>query len=116
MLALLGWFNWSRFGDVLQTGRNLSLYNKALFFPPWQGQYWTNLYRLVLGSGKGMLWVVPAAAWGACCWRFFHRRHPALSVALGAAVAARILFIASYGDWHGGLCLAPAISTPWSPS
>ncbi len=115
MLALLGGFNWSRFGDVLQTGRNLSLYNRAVFFPPWQGQYWINLGRLLLGSGKGLLWVVPAAVWGACGWRSFHRRYPALSTALGTAVAARILFVASYGDWHGGLCLGPRYLYPVVP-
>jgi hypothetical protein len=115
MLALLGWFNWSRFGDIIQTGRNLSPYNKMAFIPPWRGLYWVNLYHLLLGSGKGLLVVVPAAAWGACCWRFFHRRHPALSAALGAVVIARVLFTASYNEWHGGLCLGPRYLYPVVP-
>ncbi len=115
MLLLLGWFNWARFGDFLQTGRNLSPYNKMAFIPPWRSLYWYNLYRLLLGSGKGLLIVVPAAAWGAACWRFFHRRHPSLSIALGAAVIARVLFTASYNEWHGGLCLGPRYLYPVAP-
>jgi len=105
--AALGYFNYARFGSPLNTGRELSNFNKVLFFYPWQEHFWRNCYLILLGSAKGLLWTAPLVILGICCWRFLHRCQPALSVALAAALIFRVGYAAAYFEWHGGFCLGP---------
>jgi hypothetical protein len=114
-LAALAAFNGLRFGDVLETGRNLSPFNRVVFRPPWTALYWVQLFRLLFGSGKGLVCVVPAVLWGAACWRHLHRQHPELSWMLGAACGFRTLITAAYGDWHAGFGLGPRYLYPIVP-
>jgi hypothetical protein len=103
VLAALGYFNYTRFGNVLQLGYtsnpNVSY---GAFVAPWQG-----LMGLLLSSGKGLLWYCPVVMVGLILWRSFHTRFPALSITLLSAVMFRVCFIASRSDWHAGFSLGP---------
>jgi hypothetical protein len=106
-LALLGMYNYGRFGDPFQTGRSVdpeaaAAFGYGSFVAPWPG-----LYGLILGPGKGLLLFSPAVLLGLLCWPAFHRKHRALSLVLAAAGLARLLFVAMRSDWHGGFCLGP---------
>jgi hypothetical protein len=102
-LCLLGYYNFVRFGDILETGRTAAkgIYY-ATYVAPWQG-----LYGLLLSSGKGLVWFCPAVVAGIALWRPFHKRHTFLSWTILAAVVFRICYIASRSDWHGGFSLGP---------
>jgi hypothetical protein len=109
VLALIGWYDLARFGSVLETGRAVDPalaerfgYGHAV--APWRG-----LLGLSFGGGKSLFVFVPAVVWGIWAWRSFRRTHRALAwLVLGSALA-RILFIASRSDWHGGFCLGPRL-------
>jgi hypothetical protein len=107
MLALLGAYNDFRFGSVLETGRSVQAGGLATtaysrFVAPWRG-----LWALLVSPGKGLLLLCPAVIAGLLAWRAFHRKHRVLSYVLGGALVARLAFIASRSDWHGGFCLGP---------
>lgn len=100
-------YNWSRFGNVLETGRTANpgiaeIFRYGVFTAPWRG-----LYGLLLGAGKGLLLYSPAVMLGLVAWRHLHRLRPTLSWLLLGAIAVRWIFIASRSDWHGGFCLGP---------
>ncbi len=102
-LVLLGYYNFIRFGNVLETGRTaVQQLDYAVYVAPWRG-----LYGLVFGSGKGILWYCPAAVLSLFLWRRFHKRAPYLSYTILASVFFRIIYIASRSDWHGGFSLGP---------
>jgi hypothetical protein len=69
--------------------------------------YWHDLYSLLLAPGKGLLLFCPAVILGAIAWPKFHRARPVLSTILLATILARLLFNASYKDWHAGFSLGP---------
>jgi hypothetical protein len=102
-LVLLGYYNYVRFGDVLETGRTvLSKVEYATYVAPWRG-----LFGLIFGSGKGIIWYCPAAVMSLFFWRSFHKRFPAISYTTLGSVLLRFFFIASRSDWHGGFSLGP---------
>ncbi|MBM4143969.1 MAG: hypothetical protein FJ225_10325 [Lentisphaerae bacterium] len=104
VLALLGWHNFDRFGHALDTGFRASAaeMGQRRFLAPWVG-----MSGLLFSAGKGLLFYCPAAVAGALCWRRLHAARPALSWTLAALVLARIVFVGSFVDWHGGFCLGP---------
>jgi len=81
--------------------------NPVVFLPPGTDAFWHGLYGLLLGGGKGLLVFCPAVVLALLGWPAFARGHGRLAALLGAAVLARVLFVASYYDWHGGFCLGP---------
>jgi hypothetical protein len=108
-LAVLGFYNHARFGNPLETGRNVDQMLAArngygTFVIPVAG-----LTGLLTSPGKSVLFFIPAVLLGAAAWPAFHRRHPRLSWVLGAAVVFRFLVIASRSDWHGGYGLGPRL-------
>jgi hypothetical protein len=115
ILALLGWYNFARFGSLLESGRALSGENPVFFHYPWTSEFWRGLYGLFLGGGKGLLLFCPAVLLAASGWRALYRKSLALAVILGSAILFRLLFVASYYDWHGGFCLGPRYLLPAVP-
>jgi hypothetical protein len=102
-LVLLGYHNYVRFGNILETGRTaVPGLDYATFVAPWRG-----LYGLVLGSGKGIVWYCPSVLIGIFLWRPFHKRFPVLSYTILGSVFFRVIFVASRSDWHGGFSLGP---------
>jgi hypothetical protein len=103
LLVVLGYYNFVRFGSVLETGRTADpnvVYSG--FVAPWRG-----LKGLLFSGGKGIVWFCPAAVMGVLGWRPFCRKFRFLSIVILAAVVFRVCFIACRSDWSGGFCLGP---------
>jgi hypothetical protein len=103
----LAYYNYSRFGNILETGRTVDIYDNLTFGYGRLVSPWTGLYGLLISPGKGLLLFCPAVILGFVSWRHFHRAHPVLSYALAGAAVFRIVFISCRSDWHGGFCLGP---------
>jgi hypothetical protein len=106
-MILLGYYNFIRFGNIMETGRFMDM---ALAGRLFYGEFtlsFLGLYGLVAGGAKGLLVTSPSTLLGVFSWRQFARRHGYLSHVLLAMVVFRILFIALRTDWHGGYCLGP---------
>jgi hypothetical protein len=116
VLALLGWFNVARFGDLFETGRRAGqgLPDEALYMP-WSRAYWRVISGLLVGSGKGLLLYCPVVILGVVHWRVLHRRHRLLSWILIALIVSRILGLGVSSGWHGGFCLGPRYLLPLLP-
>ncbi|MCB0834923.1 MAG: hypothetical protein KDC45_15745 [Bacteroidetes bacterium] len=106
-LAILGSFNWIRFGDAFETGRSLSLHNRVEWVTFGSVIFWRNFYGLFLGAGKGLVWFCPAAVLGLLLWRNLHRIQRTLALPLSLMTGTVIGVISAYNDWHAGFCLGP---------
>lgn len=104
VLALLGWHNVARFGHVLDTGFRASAaeMQEQRFQSPVTG-----LSGLLFSAGKGVVFYCPIVVLGALLWRKLHRERPVESTVWALMILGRILFLASFRDWHGGFCLGP---------
>ena len=107
VLALLAFYNYARFGSILETGRTFRTaeFGYGAFQVPWRGAW-----GLVGSPGKGLLLFCPVVLLGLAGWRRFAARSRSarfLAFMLGAALLGRYLFIAARSDWHGGFCLGP---------
>jgi hypothetical protein len=103
----LAYYNWFRFGNIFESGRNLSSENPLTFVSLLSASFFDNLFHLVVSPGKGLLIICPAVIVGLLTWRFFHIEYPCLSAILVAAIITRLIFIAHYADWHAGFALGP---------
>ncbi|MBE7464991.1 MAG: hypothetical protein HS116_16060 [Planctomycetes bacterium] len=107
-LLLLGAHHYARFGNIFETGRTADPQMRyAAFVAPWRG-----LWGLLAGAGKGLLWSSPALLLALAAWPALHRARPKLAWTLSAALLARLFFVASRSDWHGGFCLGPRLLLP----
>lgn len=107
ILLILGYYNYSRFGDFFQTGRSVNpedvkRFGYGFFTAPWPG-----LYGLLLSWGKGLLLYCPAVILGIISWRAFHKKYRVLSWVLLFAIGFRLIFMACRSDWPGGFCVGP---------
>jgi membrane protein YdbS with pleckstrin-like domain len=100
-LALLGLYNFARFGDPLETGRGAGL-AYASWIAPWDG-----LWGLLTSPGKGLLLFCPAVLLGLWAWSHLHRERPRLAAVLATAALARWVLIAARSDWTGGYGVGP---------
>jgi hypothetical protein len=102
-LAVLGYYNYARFGHVLETGRTVDpRLEYGWFVAPWNG-----LYGLLFSPGKGLFLYAPAMLPALFLWPRFYRRQRILAVTLLSAALFRLVFIATRSDWSGGFCLGP---------
>lgn len=113
--VLLCWFNFSRFGNIFETGRTvdpdaIERYGYGYFVAPWEG-----LLGLFGSAGKSIILYSPIVILGATGWPVCYRKHRALALTVLGIVAARIIFIASRFDWNGGFCLGPRLLVPMLP-
>lgn len=115
ILFLVGLYNHARFGSFFESGRAISEFNRVVFYPPWTGLFWHGLFGLTVGWGKGLLLFCPVVVLGLLGWPGLLRRHCALALVMAFSVGVRILFFASYYDWHGGFCLGPRYLVPGIP-
>jgi len=107
ILALLGYFNFIRFGSVFETGHTLGdtpEFGYGVFVAPWEG-----LGGLLFSAGKGLLFYCPAIIPALILWRPFHRKYRFLSLTILGAALFRLLFIATRSDWHGGFGIGPRL-------
>ncbi len=93
-LALSGWYNWVRFGNVLTTGY---LPEERFATPFLQG-----FYGLTLSPGKGLLWYNPLLFAALAAWPAFYRRHRAEALLVAAVVLSHIAFYAPWYLWWAG--------------
>lgn len=107
LLSALLWFNFMRFGNVLETGRFVdpraaTTFGYGRFILPDE-----SLLALILSPGKGLLVYMPICLLGLLAWPTFYRRWPWMAKVTLAAGFFRLVFIASRSDWHGGFGLGP---------
>ncbi len=105
MLLALAWYNYARFGDVLETGR--TAVDGASFGYGTMVNPLDNFWKLFLSAGKGLLFYSPLVILAFLIWKPFHHKHRALSFTILGAFLVRAFFIASRTDWHGGWGLGP---------
>ncbi|MBN1658636.1 MAG: phospholipid carrier-dependent glycosyltransferase [Anaerolineae bacterium] len=101
-LAITGWYNWIRFGDVLTTGY---LPEENFSTPFFEG-----LYGLTFSAGKGLFWYNPLLIAAAAAWPTFYQRtsasdgarYRAEALLIAAIVLSTLFFYAPWYLWWAG--------------
>lgn len=96
--ALIGLWNWVRFGSVLTTG----LHERTFGEPPLLG-----LASLLVSPGKGLIWYVPILFLLPWALPAFARRRPALSLLFLSLFLFPLVFYANVLYWHGDPAWGP---------
>jgi len=106
MLILLGVYNYIRFDNPFETGRQGNYGEFFLNPTPW--------WALLVSGNKGLLWYAPALL---ALPLFFTRalRRPTTVVLLLGIVLLRYVFICVRNDWSGGFCVGPRFLLPVLP-
>jgi 4-amino-4-deoxy-L-arabinose transferase-like glycosyltransferase len=107
-LAVVGLYNWSRFGSVTETGYGgeADAYTTPIL---------TGLYGLLASPGRGLIWYAPPLliAFAGAFW--FRRRNPALTLVIAGMLVATLLLYGRYYAWHGGGVWGPRFLVPLIP-
>lgn len=94
-VALNGWYNWYRFGSILDNGHRHDPLLRTTT------PLLTGLGGQLVSPGKGMLFFSPLVLAALVGWPTFIRRHRVLALALGATIAASLVAHARLADWPG---------------
>jgi hypothetical protein len=101
-LALVGWYNWVRFGSPTETG-----YGGREVGAVQAGDWWAGFSGLVFSPGKGLLVFSPVVLLGLLAWWPFARRHRRVAPLVGGLIALHVAFYARVPQWDAG--------TSWGP-
>ena len=123
VLALLGLYNWVRFGSPLDTGYHFTS-GEGFTKPLLDG-----IYGLTVGPYRGLFWYSPALLLAIPGWLLLRHKNPSLAWLILVLTALQIVSFAAWWSWDGGivwgprflltvtpliaLCLAPLIEAAW---
>lgn len=101
-LALVGWYNLTRFGSPFETG-----YSAREVGTIQGGDFWLGLRGLLISPGKSLFVFSPVVALSAPAWLPFVRRHRGLGLVALALTLVHLLFYARVPYWHGDVTWGP---------
>lgn len=108
-LALLGLYNWVRFGSPLTSGYHFA-----------QGEGFTNpfflgVFGLTFSPYRGLFWYNPVLLLSIPGWLMFRRIHARWAWFALALIALQVVAFASWWSWHGGVTWGPRFLLPALP-
>lgn len=109
-LLLLGWYNWVRFGDPLQSG-----YTLASDYYGFGGSPLSGVSGLLFSPGRSILLYSPILVAALTGLPLLWRRHRALTATVMAIVIANLLFYGAYAVWWGGWNWGARYLVPFTP-
>jgi hypothetical protein len=108
-LVFSAWYNWTRFGGILDDGHRMIAANHLSTTP------WVGVLGLLISPGKGIIWYCPlvvVAAWLAP--EFFIANRTACVMSYAVALTS-LLPYAVLNDWYGGAAWGPRYFLPVLP-
>jgi hypothetical protein len=108
-LALLGLYNWARFGSPFNSGYHFEA-GEGFTQPVLIG-----LYGLTISPYRGLFWYNPVLLLALPGWLMFRRRAPWLAWLALALVVLQTLAFATWWSWHGGIAWGPRFLVPVLP-
>lgn len=100
-LALIGLYNWARFGSPLASGYHFAS-GEGFTRPLLEG-----LYGLWLGPYRGLAWYSPVLLLALPGWLMLRWARPGAAALLLALAAAQTLAYATWWSWEGGIAWGP---------
>jgi hypothetical protein len=104
------WYNYTRFGNIFDTG-----YGQEATLSGFSTPLYVGLYGILFSSGKGFFWFTPLAILGLIAFKKFilqYRREAFLFVAI---VAVHLLLSAKFKSWAGEGSWGPRYLVPIVP-
>ncbi|MBI5671542.1 MAG: hypothetical protein HZC41_26420 [Chloroflexi bacterium] len=108
-LALLGLYNWVRFGSPASSGYHFAA-GEGFTQPVLVG-----LYGLTISPYRGLFWYSPILLLALPGWLMLRRRAPWLAWLALALATLQLLAFASWWSWHGGIAWGPRFLVPALP-
>jgi hypothetical protein len=109
MLLILGWYNWVRFGDPLQSGTSLAS-DYIGFGSPLAG-----VTGLLFSPGRSIFLYSPILIAALAGLPLLWRRYRALSATVVAIVVVNLAFYGAYAIWWGAWNWGPRYLVPMTP-
>jgi 4-amino-4-deoxy-L-arabinose transferase-like glycosyltransferase len=106
-LALLGWYNWARFGSALDAGQA-----RAGDFYAFSTPLLTGLSGQLLSPGKSLFLFSAPLLLGIAGLPTFLRRHTALGLLALSIVGVNLVFYGKYLEWSGDYAWGPRYTVP----
>ena len=106
---LVGFYNYARFGDPLDSGRRFAK-GEAFSTPLWLG-----LYGLLFSPYKSIFLYSPILLASLVSFPLFFRRHRWEGWLIGLIVIAHLLLFATWYMWWGGFAWGPRFLVPLTP-
>ncbi len=108
-LALLGLYNWARFGSPTSSGYHFEA-GEGFTQPVLVG-----LYGLTISPYRGLFWYSPALLLALPGWLMLRHRAARLAWLALALAALQLLAFAAWWSWHGGIVWGPRFLLPALP-
>lgn len=108
-LALIGLYNWARFGNPLTTGYGFSV-GEGFTTPFWRG-----FIGLTISPFRGIAWYSPVLLLGIPGWLMLRRKINWLAWLTLALVSLQLILFSLWSSWEGGVVWGPRFLIPVIP-
>lgn len=106
-------YNHARFGGAFNFGYYLLNDRDSLY--RFSVPLYVGLHGLLISSGKGLFFYVPATAAACASFRAFHARHRHEALLCAAMVITLAVAYAKWNQWHGDFAWGPRFLVPAMP-
>lgn len=109
MLLLIGFYNWARFGNALNSG---------YYFEAGEGftrPIPAGLFGLFLSPYRGLVWYSPMTLAAVPGLLLLRKQHPSLTALIITLVFVQAVTYAGWWSWHGGVVWGPRFLVPILP-
>jgi hypothetical protein len=115
-LVLILFHNHVRYNNMFHTGYHLdTLAQQGGYFAFWPTQIITALYGLLLSTGRGLVFFLPAICLFPFAYRHFKTEHPKEAKLFAHLIAIHFIFFTFMIDWHAGSSWGPRYLLPIIP-
>jgi len=110
-----GWYNFIRFGSVLESGYGLSANTVLGGHGMFESAPLPTLAAMLFSPGKSIFFYNPVLLLSAVCVWFFYRRHGRVALAACAVIAGNFVFYSFFTTWAGDYAWSVRYQVPVLP-
>ncbi len=114
-LALLGWYNYVRFGSVFESGYGLSTATSLGGHGLFESSPLPTLAAMLFSPGKSIFLYNPVLLLFPLCIYGFYRRHKVVALAITAAIVSNFVFHSFFTAWAGDYAWSIRYQVPVLP-
>ncbi len=109
-ILIILWYNFYRYGSIFKTGYEVDFHDSHQI-----KVFWTGLWGLTFGAGKGIVWYNPILWAAVPGFYYLFRKNRNMGFWISGIFLIHLLLYSGWACWEGGWCWGPRNLIPAIP-